>query len=118
MTNGEGPGRRSRRVTTRFSAAEAEDLDELCTRYGLRPSGVLRAGVDSLRGRAPKLSGNTGASAEVVRLRMELNRLGNNVNQSVRKLHREGVDDEVVNTLLSTMAQIDERVEMVMRGHP
>lgn len=118
MTDATGSGRRSQRVTVRFSAAEAEDLDELCTRYGLRPSGVLRAGVDSLRGRAPELSGNTEASAEVVRLRMELNRLGNNLNQVTRKLHREGVDDEVVNELLSTMVQIDEHVEMVMRGHP
>lgn len=112
MTNDDGPGRRGRRVTVRLTDDEWEEVDALCTRHGLRPSAVLRAGVDALRNRVPAATVAAPPAATDVMLVKAVNRLGNNVNQLTRKAHQQGVDDAVLDGILDEM----HAVRMVVTG--
>lgn len=112
MTDDAGPGRRSRRVTVRLTDDEWEEVDALCTRHGLRPSAVLRAGVDALRNRVPAATVAAPPAATDVMLVKAVNRIGGNINQVVRRAHQQGVDDAVLDGILDEMRT----VRMVVTG--
>ncbi|PAT13289.1 hypothetical protein CKJ83_00040 [Corynebacterium hadale] len=98
MRHTEGPEGRNTtaaRVTVRLTEKEKRSLDRLVEAYGSSGAGVMRAGLKVLG----QLDGRTGiqptqhallsseAVADVAGLRLAVNRLGNNLNQAVRRLN-------------------------------
>ncbi|MDK8799338.1 hypothetical protein [Corynebacterium coyleae] len=82
-------------MTVRLTEKEKRSLDRLVEAYGSSGAGVMRAGLKVLG----QLDGRTGiqptqhallsseAVADVAGLRLAVNRLGNNLNQAVRRLN-------------------------------
>ena len=96
--------RRSRTVGVRVSRPEWDTLVARAAAAGQRPSAYIRAAA--LASSRPARAAAAIASVEE---RRELRRIGNNLNQVARKLHGWRTSS-VVRTLLSTLADLQQRI--------
>lgn len=86
----------ARAVSVRLTDAERAQLDRVCGRLGLSRSAVIRGGIDALdadgdgrRGApAPRLPRDPALVDAAVALRMEVHRIGVNLNQLTRRVHQ------------------------------
>ncbi|RDH12015.1 plasmid mobilization relaxosome protein MobC [Tsukamurella pulmonis] len=98
----------------RVSATEAAALDRVAARLRLTRSAALRRLVDLADADEDgRRSAAVAPSAELVALRMEVHRIGVNVNQAVRALHAGGHDAaaDAAADLLDALADAVEAVE-------
>lgn len=113
------PQESGRRIAARFSAADAAVVDGLAARLGLSPSAVLRAGVAALAaevdGRRAAVPGPpTAVEQALIQARMEVRRIGVNVNQVTRKIHRrEFGEADDADLLLSLVEDLTAAIEAV-----
>lgn len=89
--------RRTHRFEYRANDAEAAALDRVAAAYGGNRGAAARAGVAALDAAADERRAAVAAGPpppDYVRLRKEVHRIGQNVNQAVYRLHRAGVTND------------------------
>ena len=106
---------RDRKVTVRLTDDEHDTAKRLSASRGQRLSDLFRDGLVVLQGPAPATTGSAAPRPEAVLLRKSINRVGNNINQAVALMHREGVTDGRVDALLGRLAQLEDEIDRVIR---
>lgn len=106
---------RDRKITVRLTDDEHEAAKRLCASRGQRLSDLFRDGLEGLRGPAPAGTRSAAPSSTEVLLTKAINRVGNNINQSVMLMHREGVTDARVDELLGRLTELEHEVGRVLR---
>ncbi|MFD1660180.1 plasmid mobilization relaxosome protein MobC [Streptomyces caeni] len=111
-------------IAVRFTADEKAEIIAAAVRNRVYPSGFLAtAGLSAARGSTTPLDSNDQLDAtidELVALRAQISRVGNNINQIAYIYNaggqpRPGQLDHALKTLLRTLAQVDAVAHALVR---
>ncbi|AIT62228.1 MobC family plasmid mobilization relaxosome protein [Corynebacterium doosanense] len=109
-------GEVAKRLTIRLDAAAWGVVEAVARQLGITPAEVIRGGVHTLSDRLPPgwreraTAPPPGLVAELRALRLEVRRIGVNVNQSVRALHQRGAGADA-SVLSQQMAEIEAQLD-------